>query len=66
MDKVKDDLEKTTREKESAERELVSLGYSDEGYRKVEDRYNELSRRVAELKTRLEGAEKQRNSKWMN
>lgn len=63
MDKVKDDLEKTTREKESAERELVSLGYSDEGYRKVEDRYNELSRRVAELKTRLEGAEKQRNSK---
>ncbi|AIG98448.1 ATPase involved in DNA repair [Archaeoglobus fulgidus DSM 8774] len=61
--KVREELEKTAQEKESAERELVSLSYSDEEYRKVEDRYNEFSKRVAELKTRLEGAEKQRNSK---
>jgi len=61
--KVREELEKTAQEKESAERELVSLSYSDEEYRKVEDRYNEFSKRVAELKTRLEGAEKQRNAK---
>ncbi|MDK2781967.1 MAG: repair protein SbcC/Rad50 [Archaeoglobi archaeon] len=60
---VREELEKTFQEKESDQRKLVSLSYSDEEYIKVEDRCNELRKRVAELKTRVEGAEKQRSAK---
>lgn len=60
---VRVELEKAVEKRDSVEKELASLGYSDEEYRRVESRHNELGKRVTELKTRLEGLEKQKNVK---
>ncbi|AIG97418.1 ATPase involved in DNA repair [Archaeoglobus fulgidus DSM 8774] len=63
LNEARRNLEKTTIEKVSAEKELAGLEYSDEEYRKVEERYSSLDRKVAELRTKLEEVKRQKRSR---